>query len=149
MSMTRLSACLMLLLAMAIRPGDALAQSEAAPELGAGERAAIVGVIESQLDAFRRDAAAEAFGYASPSIQRIFRTPDNFMQMVRSGYAPVYRPQSVEFVDLVVTPSGLTQRVLFVGPDGVPVMAHYYMQQQPDGSWRINGVTLQSAGQTI
>lgn len=145
MPMTRIIPWAVLLLAAAVWPGGAAAQDE---PVGPADGAAIVGVIEGQLDAFQRDAAAEAFGYASPSIQRIFRTPDNFMSMVRTGYQSVYRPQSVEFVDLVMTSGGLTQRVLFVGPDGVPVMAHYYMQQQPDGSWRINGVTLQESGQT-
>ncbi len=145
MPVTRMIPWAVLLLAMAVWSGPAAAQDE---PVGPADGAAIVGVIEGQLDAFQRDAAAEAFGYASPSIQRIFRTPDNFMSMVRTGYQSVYRPQSVEFVDLVMTSGGLTQRVLFVGPDGVPVMAHYYMQQQPDDSWRINGVTLQESGQT-
>ena len=145
MPVTRVIPWAFLLLAVAVWPGRAVAQGETVAPV---DGATIVSVIEGQLDAFRRDAAAEAFGYASPSIQRVFRTPDNFMSMVRTGYQPVYRPQSVEFVDLVMTSGGLTQRVLFVGPDGVPVMAHYHMQQQPDGSWRINGVTLQESGQT-
>lgn len=103
---------------------------------------AIVSVIRSQLDAFKADRAAEAFGYASPGIQSMFQTPDRFMQMVRSGYGPVYRPREVQFLDLMVERGELVQRVLFVGPDGVPVIAHYVMERQPDGSWRIAGVTL-------
>ena len=35
------------------------------------------------------------------------------------------------------------QRVMLVGPDGVPVMARYLMQRQPDGSWLINGCILE------
>ena len=34
------------------------------------------------------------------------------------------------------------QRVLVVGPDGVPVIAVYPMQRMPDGSWLINGCFL-------
>ena len=103
---------------------------------------AIVAVIQSQLDAFKGDRAAEAFGYASPGIQAMFQTPDRFMQMVRTGYGAVYRPREVQFLDLVVEGGQLAQRVLFVGPDGVPVIAYYSMERQPDGSWRISGVTL-------
>ncbi len=103
---------------------------------------AIVAVIQSQLDAFQGDRAVEAFGYASPGIQAMFQTPDRFMQMVRSGYRAVYRPREVQFLDRIVERGALAQRVLFVGPDGVPVIAHYYMERQPDGSWRISGVTL-------
>ena len=106
---------------------------------------AIVAVIQSQLDAFQGDRAVEAFGYASPGIQAMFQTPDRFMQMVRTGYRAVYRPREVQFLDLIVERGELAQRVLFVGPDGVPVIAHYYMERQPDGSWRISGVTLHAA----
>ncbi len=106
---------------------------------------AIVSVIQSQLEAFQGDRAVEAFGYASPGIQAMFQTPDRFMQMVRTGYGAVYRPREVQFLDLIVERGELAQRVLFVGPDGVPVIAHYYMERQPDGSWRISGVTLHPA----
>ena len=103
---------------------------------------AIVAVIQGQLNAFQSDQAAKAFSYASPGIQSMFQTPDRFMQMVRTGYSAVYRPQEVQFLDLVDEQGQLAQRVLFVGPDGVPVIAYYFMEQQPDGSWRISGVSL-------
>ena len=41
--------------------------------------------------------------------------------------------------------STIQQEVLFVGPDGKPVIAVYTMQQQTDGSWKINGVYLITA----
>jgi hypothetical protein len=91
----------------------------------------------------------QAFSYASPAIQSIFKDPETFMSMVRAGYQPVYRPREVEFRDLVPVEGRLTQRVLVVGPDGVPVVAQYVMQRQPDGSWRIDGCVLErSAEQT-
>jgi hypothetical protein len=99
-------------------------------------------VIEGQLAAFQRDDGAAAFAFASPEIQTKFHDPDTFMQMVRSGYRPVYRPQEVEFRDLVLHEGTPIQEVLVVGPDGQPVMAIYFMEQQPDGSWRISGCTL-------
>lgn len=106
---------------------------------------AIVAVIQSQLSALQADQAVKAFSYASPGIQSMFGTPDRFMQMVRSGYPAVYRPREVRFLDLVIEQGRLAQRVLFVGPDGVPVLAYYYMERQPDGSWRISGVTLRQS----
>lgn len=112
----------------------------------AGEQAkqtAIIAVIQSQLDAFQRDDGAAAFSYAAPGIKAQFGTPANFMAMVRSGYMPVYRPQSVEFLDLVMYRGQPAQRVLFVGPDGEPVVATYPMEQQADGTWRIAGCILE------
>ena len=109
------------------------------------DRSAIRQVIENQLAAFQRDDGSEAFSYASPGIQRRFGSPDNFMAMVRSGYAPVYRPREVEIRELRVEGTTVQQEVLFVGPDGKPVIAVYTMQRQTDGSWKINGVYLITA----
>lgn len=132
---------LFLLLAM-----PAFAQAQIGNATGDVDKSAIVGVIQKQLDAFQGDRAAEAFGYASPAIQQMFGTPDNFLAMVRQGYPPVYRPRSVDFRDLVTTEGRIVQKVLFVGPDGVPVVAEYFMQRQPDGSWRIDGCRLERSG---
>jgi len=35
--------------------------------------------------------------------------------------------------------------VLLVGPDGQVVIALYFMERQPDASWKINGVRLVEA----
>jgi hypothetical protein len=70
------------------------------------------------------------------------------MAMVKGGYLPVYRPSQVEFGDIVDLEGQLTQRVRVVGPDGKPVMALYFMQRQPDGSWLINGCMLTEADDT-
>jgi hypothetical protein len=138
--MRRLALTLALLLGLAAT-GGALAQEQ----LGSADGAAIRGVIESQLDAFRRDDGPGAFARASPDIRAMFRDPDTFMGMVRGGYAAVYRPREVEFRDLGLEGGRWIQRVLFVGPDGVPVIARYTMERQPDGSWLIDGCVLERA----
>ncbi len=126
-------------LAAALTAGAA----QAGPELPVGDVDAIRQVIEAQMAAFRSDDGARAFGFALPDIQAMFRDPDTFMGMVRSGYEPVYRPREVEFRDLGHEGGHWTQRVLLVGPDGVPVIARYLMERQPDGSWRIDGCILE------
>ena len=55
-------------------------------DLSPADRDTIRGVIQGQVDAFRRDDGGAAFGYASPEIQEMFGTPDIFMDMVRQGY---------------------------------------------------------------
>ena len=117
--------------------------------VGDADRATIIGVIQGQMAAFQADEAGEAFSYATPGIQRMFGTPERFMAMVRAGYQPVYRPQEVEFRELRDTAEGPVQSVLVVGPDGVPVMALYIMQQQVDGTWRIAGCVLTPADDTV
>lgn len=111
-------------------------------DLPASDRAAIQAIIADQIAAFQRDDGAHAFGLASPMIQSMFQSPEIFMEMVRGGYQPVYRPREVAFRDMIDFRGQPTQTVLVVGPDGVPVMALYQMQRQPDGNWLINGCTL-------
>lgn len=116
--------------------------SAQAQQPNAGDRAAIKSVIESQMAAFLRDDAANAFSFANPTIQRMFGTPERFLSMVREGYAPVYRPSSVIFGPLDEVEGQWIQAVSVVGPDGQPALALYTMEKQADGSWRIAGCTL-------
>ncbi len=116
--------------------------AEAQAPLSSADRQAIQQVIASQIAAFQRDDAAGAFGFASPTIQTMFGTPEHFIAMVQSGYRPVYRPRSMRFSELVGDSDHPVQLLDLVGPDGEAVTAAYEMVQMPDGSWRINGCVL-------
>lgn len=116
--------------------------SNAAEKIDDGMRAAVAGVIERQIEAFRRNDGAAAFGLASPGIQSTFGSSQAFMKMVMEGYRPVYRPRRVEFLDLVEEDGRLIQRVLVEGPDGNLYMALYPMIRMEDGSWRTDGCYL-------
>ena len=133
----RLLALLGLLLGLAF---GAHAQSE----VSESDRAAIRQVIEAQVEAFRRDDGDAAFGLASPTIQGMFGTPQIFMDMVRQGYQPVYRPRAFDFREIVELAGQPAQKVHVIGPDGRPVTAIYPMRQLPDGTWRIDGCFLQA-----
>ena len=139
---------ILLFMSLLIAPlGPALGQAQ--PERpSAAVQDAIVAVIQAQLAAFQRDDGAAAFAYASPTIRAKFGTAARFMTMVRRGYAAVYRPQAVEFLEARVVEGRTGQALRVVGPDGQTVIAVYWMEQQPDGSWRINGVTLVPANES-
>lgn len=128
-----------LLFALALVGQFTLAHAET---LGDGDRAAIRSLITGQIEAFQRDDGAAAYGFASPLIHSYFPTVDAFMGMVKNGYQPVYRPQSVTFGELADTQAGVLQKVFVTGPDGKNYVAVYTMQRQPDGSWLINGCAL-------
>ena len=105
-------------------------------------RAAIREVIDKQIAAFRRDDGETAFSFAAPSIRHMFGTVDKFMDMVRGGYRPVYRPQAYRFGAITIADGMIVQKVHIVGPDGRAVTAFYIMEKQPDGTWRIAGCSL-------
>jgi hypothetical protein len=132
----RLFALLGLLVGLA---GPALAQ-----DVSSADSAAIRDVIQSQVEAFRRDDGDAAFGFASPTIRGMFGSPEVFMDMVRQGYQPVYRPRVFDFGAIVTLEGQVTQKVHVIGPDGRPVTAYYPMMRLPDGTWRINGCYLQA-----
>jgi hypothetical protein len=115
------------------------------PAPGPADVAAIRAVISDQLGAFLRDDGASAYADASPTIQTLFHDADTFMQMVRTGYQSVYRARGVEFRDLGMVDGRLIQQVYMTGPDGIPILALYPMQKQPDGSWKINGCSIAKA----
>jgi len=122
-----------------------LGNSVAAQEpLSDADRSAIRDVIGRQVEAFRRDDGETAFGFASPTIRRMFGSAEVFMDMVRQGYQPVYRPRVFDFREIVELHGQPAQKVHVVGPDGRPVTAFYPMTRLPDGSWRINGCFLQA-----
>ena len=102
---------------MAFLLGGALVWPAAAQELSDGDRAA---------------------------IRRMFGTAEIFMDMVRQGYRPVYRPRAFDFREILDMHGQPAQRVDVIGPDGRPVIAIYPMRQLPDGTWRIDGCFLQA-----
>jgi hypothetical protein len=131
-----------LTIAMLLALATAARADERPSGLPEADRSAIRTVIEGQLGAFRRDDEAAAFGYASPGIQRLFNDPATFMEMVRRGYRPVYRPRMVAFGALVELDGRTAQKLELVGPDGARELALYFMEREPDGTWRVDGCLL-------
>jgi hypothetical protein len=115
------------------------------PAISPDAARAVRAVIEAQLDAFRRDDSARAFSYAAPGIRATFGTPENFMEMVRTQYAVVYRPSSVAFEEPIVADGQVVQPVRLTDAEGRAWLALYPMLREADGTWRINGCYLRRA----
>lgn len=122
---------------------------EPAPDISSTDRAAIEAVISSQIAAFQRDDANAAFALASPGIRARFGSADRFLDIVRDGYRPVYRPRSFAFGDTVRVPEQPAQIVHVVGPDGREVTALYLLEKQPDGAWLTAGCLLLDPGLAV
>ena len=106
-------------------------------------------LIRAQIEALARDDAATAYAYASPAIRQLFPQPEAFMNMVRQGYAPVYRHKSFEFGETKLSDRKTAQRVRIVDADGVPWEALYTVERQPDGTLKISGCVLLKAGTPV
>ena len=99
-------------------------------------------VIQSQITAFLNDDAKTAYSFASPTIRGKFPSEDVFFDMVKKGYAPVYRPGNFAFGRSKVTGDMVVQEVLISAPDGKDWTALYQVVKQPDGSYKITGVHM-------
>jgi len=130
-----------------ILPLVALSILCAAPaQAGEAEIRAAQSTIEAQLRAFLADDDQAAYGYAAPSIKRIFPTLEQFMGMVRGAYQPVWKPRNFAFGKTQeLSATSIAQQVLVVGPDGKDYEAIYTLELQPDGTFRITGVSLRGA----
>ena len=103
--------------------------------------AAIREVISRQIEAFKADDFATAFGFASPAIKEIFGSPERFGAMVREGYPMVWRPGGVRFIELREKDGRMVQSVQVTDQAGALYVLEYEMVPGPDG-WQINGVTV-------
>lgn len=108
----------------------------------AADLAEIRAVISRQIDAFRRDDAESAFALVSPSVQQTYRTPERFLDVMRTSYHPVYRPVALTFLEPVVFGADAVQPVQLTDRAGGIWLAYYAMQRQKDGSWRAAGCHL-------
>ena len=116
----------------------------AAPALADGPETDIQAVYSEQIEAFRADDVDRAFGFASPSIQRLFGDPARFGRMVREGYPMVWRPGSLRFSGLTERDGRTVQSVLITDEAGALYVVDYEMVTI-GGDWQINGVWVRKA----
>ena len=98
-------------------------------------------VIREQIRAFEQGDLESAFSFASPNIRTIFRTPEQFGNMVRQGYPMVWEPSSFHFGSARSASGGEYQIVIFVDGSGQYHALEYEMIPM-DGGWKINGVRI-------
>ena len=105
----------------------------------------IKSVVNQQLEAFKNDDFEKAYSFASPTIKKMFSSPEVFRKMVIGGYQAVYRPQSIKIGSVEIIKGVATLKVYLVDPNGEFVTANYLMEQQEDGEWLIGGCILSKA----
>ncbi|WP_298969529.1 DUF4864 domain-containing protein [uncultured Roseobacter sp.] len=105
------------------------------------QEADIQATIDSQLQAFQIDDFGAAFEFASPNLQRLFQTPENFQRMVTQGYPMVWRPGEVRYLEIREQDGTYWQKVMITDQSGRVHILDYRMLET-DAGWRINGVQI-------
>lgn len=101
---------------------------------------AIEDVIANQLSAFNDRDVQTAWSFASPMIQGLFGSPENFGTMVEQGYPMVWTNTDVQFLELREISGVFYQKVMMRDPGGQRHVMEYAMVETPAG-WLINGVS--------
>jgi ketosteroid isomerase-like protein len=104
----------------------------------------IEGTINSQFEAFRADDFDTAFTYATPQLQQLFQSPQNFRRMVTDGYPMVWHPAEVRYLELRERGDAMWQKVQITDAKGVTHILDY-MMEQTDMGWRIGAVQILDA----
>ena len=138
--------------ALAFAATAALAMTAVAEAQAAGlsptEQTDIRAIVQAQMNALAADDADAAFSFAAPNIRKMMGNAQNFLAMVRSGYAVVHRPASVMFLKAHrlegQTNEGgeVVQAVQMTDTKGDAWLAIYRLQRQDDQTWRISGCVL-------
>ena len=102
-------------------------------------------IVNQQLEAFQDDDFEKAYSFASPTIKKMFSSPEVFRKMVIGGYQAVYRPQSIKMGSVEIIKGVTTLKVYLVDPNGEFVTANYLMEKQGNGEWLIAGCILSKA----
>ena len=102
-------------------------------------------IVNQQLEAFQDDDFEKAYSFASPTIKKMFSSPEVFRKMVIGGYQAVYRPQSIKIGSVEIIKGVTTLKVYLVDPNGEFVTANYLMEKQENGEWLISGCILSIA----
>ena len=103
---------------------------------------AIQKVVGDQLTALKAGDATKAMTYAAPGIRDQFGTPENFLRMVRTSYAPLLDARYTHFLEGAIVDGATIQPLRLVLADNTVLVALYQMQKQSDGRWRIAGCVL-------
>ncbi len=102
----------------------------------------IQSVIADQLDAFGKDDDTRAYDHASDMIKQLFPSKSIFMEMVRTGYPPVYRAKSWSFAEPTKTETGISQIVKLTDEQGRAWNALYTLERDSAGEWKITGCRI-------
>jgi hypothetical protein len=103
---------------------------------------AITVVVQKQLDAFAKDDAKSAFALAGPVTQLQMGSADNFLQLIKKYYYPIYRHQVAYLLRPEILDGNIVQVVRLTDRDSHVWLAIYWMQRDDAGNWKIDGCQL-------
>ena len=98
-------------------------------------------VIESQIQAFLSKDAKLAFSYAAPIIKLKFNNPEEFMNMVKNYYEPVYNPKHYYFIESKYYEESVYHQLQIISQSNKSYLATYSLIKD-NNEWKISGCAV-------
>ncbi len=102
----------------------------------------IQAVVKSHLEALAEDDAAQAFESATLATRVELGSPENFLQLIKDEYSPIYRSRHPIFSVPEVIGGDTIQMVRVTDETNHVWVALFRMERDVDNSWRIDGCEL-------
>jgi hypothetical protein len=99
-------------------------------------------VVQSQLEALAEDDAESAFQLTTTEKRMQIGSPENFMRLIKAEYDPIYRNLRVIFSPPEVLEGNAIQVVRVIDRGSHVWLAVFWMQQDEDAHWKIDGCHL-------
>jgi hypothetical protein len=131
------AASLIMALALPLSSSNALAEP-----LTPVDVQAIQTVVKSHLEALAEDDAARAFSSATSATRSQLGSPENFLQLIKDEYAPIYRSRHPIFSAPEVIGDQTIQMVRITDASNHVWVALFRMEREEDESWKIAGCEL-------
>jgi hypothetical protein len=113
-----------------------------ADELSVGDLDAIQKTVRQQIDALSNDDAAGAFALTARDMRDKLGDADNFLQIIKHEYDPVYRHQVALYSPPQVVDGNIYQVVRLTDMDNHVWIAIYLMGRDEGGEWKVQGCQL-------
>ena len=98
-------------------------------------------IIESQIQAFQNKNAELAYSFASPMIKLRVNNPEEFMNMVKSFYEPVYNPKQYYFINSKYFEGSIYHQLQIISQSNMSYLATYSLIRD-ENEWKISGCSV-------
>lgn len=114
----------------------------ATEDITSADAVAIHEAVQSQLKALSNDDAASAFELTTSENRMLIGSAENFMRLIKERYLPIYRHRHVVFSIPEVVNGDAVQIVRVTDSDSRVWLAIFWMQQDDESNWKIDGCQL-------
>lgn len=122
--------------------GLPLGTAAAAAPLNAIDVRSIQAVVRSHIDALTQDDAEQVFESATSATQVEFGSAEDFLQLIKREYRPIYQSRQAIFSYPEVIDGDTIQMVNVTDDSSHVWVALFRMERDSDGSWKIDGCEL-------